>query len=204
MKQANLGLGPAQLVERQLWLQGQARKLIDDLNLLGILRVAGEPRIVGSFALGLMVWPDVDLEIHTQYEPEIERAINIFSRLVLETDTKKINLADDRDRVPSATQTPRGIYLGPDITHDGILWQVDIWMIDAKQARERRELVERIEAGLDAENRSAILQIKQIVAASDTYHRGISSVDIYLAVLDEGVRNIDEFIEYLARTNRSL
>lgn len=202
MKQANLGLGVDQLIDRQAWLQTAARELMDDLGLRAILERAGSVRPVGSFELGLMVWPDLDLEVITPDPPRPENVLGVLRDLVLVSGVQKINYADHRDALGG--EVPRGIYLGPDPEFQGVRWQVDVWFIDEDVAGARRRLTDSIREGLDDDKRRTILQIKQIAAASDRYHRGVSSVDIYRAVLDEGVTSIDEFAAYLARTGREL
>lgn len=202
MKQAHLGLSAEQLIDRQTWLQEQASTLLRDLKLMDILRVAGQPKLVGSAEMGLMVWPDIDLEVVSPEQCELSLALDIVRRLMLEANVGKLNIVDERQS--SNPDIPKGIYIGPDVRHGDLRWQVDIWLIGRDEANKRRQLVERIKSMLNDANRSAILQIKQVVAASDKYHRGISSVDIYTAVLDQGVLDMAGFDAYLRQTGRTL
>ena len=202
MKQANLGLDAEQLVSRQNWLQQQASTLLHDLKLMDILRVAGQPKIAGSAELGLMVWPDIDLEVVSPEQPELSLALDIVRRLMLEANVRKLNIVDERQT--SNPDIPKGIYIGPDVKYGEIEWQVDIWIISRDEVMKRNHFVDRIKAMLDDANRSTILQIKQVVAASDKYHGGISSVDIYTAVLDQGVSDMAGFESYLQHTGRTL
>ncbi|MBO0812060.1 MAG: hypothetical protein J2P23_08425 [Microlunatus sp.] len=176
--------------------------MIDDLGLHAILDPVGSVRPAGSFELGLMVWPDLDLEVITPDLPRPENVVGVLRDLVLVSGVRKINYADHRDAVGG--ELPRGIYLGPDPEFLGVRWQVDVWFIDEDQAEERRRLTETIRDRMNDGTRRTIQQIKQIAAASDRYHRGVSSVDIYRAVLDEGVTSMDGFVTYLARTGREL
>lgn len=201
MKQANLGLDAEQLVSRQNWLQQQASQLLHDLKLMDILRVAGQPKIAGSAELGLMVWPDIDLEVVSPEQPELSLALDIVRRLMLEAGMRKLNIVDERQT--SNPDIPKGIYIGPDVKHGELEWQVDIWIVNSDEANTRHQLAERIRSMLNDSNRSTILQIKQVVAASDKYHRGISSVDIYAAVLDQGVSDMAGFEAYLQQTGRT-
>lgn len=202
MKQANLGLSAEQLADRQVWLQQQADRLIEDLSLLKIVGVAGQPKVVGSYELGLMVWPDLDIEAHVDGLPDLVAALDIVNRLMLDAGVMKLNIHDTRQM--TNPDVPQGIYIGPDVIHRGLAWQVDIWLINREVSTERHRLTDRIKARLNDANRSTILQIKQVAASSDTYHRGVSSVDIYVAVLDRGVKDIAGFEAYLQETGRSL
>ena len=202
MKQANLGLDVEQLINRQSWLQASARQLLEELRVLSILEPAGTVRAVGSLELGLMVWPDIDLEIVTSGPPEAEAVLDILRDLVVVSGVQKINYADHRQSPGDGI--PRGVYLGPDIEYRGVQWQVDLWFVDADQAATRKRLADSYREALDDHSRRTILDIKQVAAASDKYHRGISSVDIYRAVLEEKADSVDDFVAYLARSGREL
>ncbi len=202
MKQANLGLSLDELIDRQAWLQQQASDLLEHFGILDMLRCAGIPRVAGSIETGLMVWPDIDLEVLTPGAPDLSIAHAVAAHLGRETGATKINIGDTRRNTDP--NLPRGIHLGPRIEHNGLRWQMDIWFIDHEQADQRRELVKHFMSLLNDAARGAILQIKQVAAASDNYHRGVSSVDIYTAVLDLGVTDLRGFESYLQQTGRAL
>lgn len=202
MKQENLGLDADELIARQAWLQERARALIAESNLLDILAVAGTPSIVGSFRMGLMVWPDLDITVATSGTPDLGRALEVVQRLMTEAGVRKLNIVDRRGRLRE--RLPAGIYLGSYHDHNGIAWQVDIWLMEEAEIPERAAFTDRIMARLTDERRREILAIKQVAAASDVYHRGVDSVDIYTAVLDHGVTTPAEFSAWLAESGRSL
>lgn len=202
VKQANLGLNADQLIARQAWLQEQARALMTERGLLDILASVGTPTVVGSVRMGLMVWPDIDITVSTKGEPELGLTLEVIRRLMTEARVRRLNIKDRRGEPMDAL--PAGIYIGPDIEHDGLAWQVDIWLADEKLTPERLAFADRIVAQLTDERRRAILAIKQVAAASDVYHRGVSSTDIYAAVLEHGVATPEEFSAWLATSDRSL
>lgn len=202
MKQANLSLSIDELAERQTWLQEQVREIVAQRHLLDIGSLAGQAEIVGSYKMGLMVWPDIDITVTTPGTPDLDDALAMVSRLMKETGARKVNIVDRRGR--SGDRLPAGIYVGPDIVHEGLAWQVDIWLVDPETAEERRAQTSEYIARLTENHRRAILAIKQVAAASDVYHRGVSSVDIYNAVLDFGARTPDEFVAWLAASGRVL
>jgi hypothetical protein len=202
MKQANLSLSIDELVERQTWLQEQVREIVAQRHLLDIGSLAGQAEIVGSYKMGLMVWPDIDITVTTPGTPDLDDALAMASRLMKEAEAHRLNIADHRGG--DHPELPAGIYLGPDIVHEGLAWQVDVWLVDQETAGERRAQTSEYIARLTEDHRRAILAIKQVAAASDVYHRGVSSVDIYNAVLDFGVRTSDEFSKWLALSGRTL
>ncbi|WP_199537055.1 hypothetical protein [Spongiactinospora gelatinilytica] len=74
---------------------------------------------------------------------------------------------------------------------DGNDWNLDIWFIDEPGRQPSTVHLRTIRPRLTGETRVAILRIKRALAA-----RGgprVSGYEIYLAVLDEGVRTPEEF-----------
>ena len=51
------------LLQRQNTLQAEAKMVLDDLKLIKLLSTLGSPILLGSSALGLMVWPDIDTAV---------------------------------------------------------------------------------------------------------------------------------------------
>ena len=202
MKQENLGLSVDALIARQAWLQEQVRKIVAERDLLAIASSAGCAEIVGSYAMGLMVWPDIDLTVTVPGSPDLDAALELVPRLMKEAGAHRLTFADHRDG--THPELPAGIFLGPDIVHDGVAWQVDIWLVDAATARERSATTARYMARMTEARRRSILAIKQVAAASDAYHRGVSSVDIYTAVLEDRIETPDEFVAWLAASGRAV
>lgn len=201
MKQANLGLTIEQLHDRNDWLRSQANKVVKDFTLVDILQTAGKPKIVGSFAMNLMVWPDIDLEVQTVGRPSHVDVLAIAQALI-EAGIARLTINDHRQSLHP--DMPRGIYLGPDIVHQDISWQVDIWFISQEEVAERSKQITDLLSKLTKDYRDRILLLKQILAAHEAYHRGISSLDIYTAVIEHGVITIEDFSHYLALSGRKL
>lgn len=132
-----------------------------------------------------MVWPDIDITVATPGVPDLDAALAVIPRLMKEAGVRKLNIVDRRGRAND--HLPAGIYLGPDIVHEKIAWQVDIWLVDRATVIERQAQTDRFMARMTDTHRREILAIRQVAAASDVYHRGVSSVDIYTAVLEDGV-----------------
>jgi hypothetical protein len=84
-----------------------------------------------------------------------------------------------------------GVYLGDEKRG---AWKIDIWIATAAQFAPSFEFQRSIHERLTEERRSAILRIKSAVWNHPEYRRGFSSADIYRAVIDEGVRDVDGFL----------
>jgi hypothetical protein len=84
------------------------------------------------------------------------------------------------------------------VEHAGT-WQIDLtlWLHDLHQnvTRWHEELRERI----TAEQRLAVLRIKDDWHRRPEYPDQVGGLDIYTAVLDDGVRTADQFAAWLAQ-----
>lgn len=61
-----------------------------------------------------------------------------------------------------------------------------------------------IKDSLKEEHRLPILQIKHAISSHPKYRKQIFSVDIYKAVIEDGVRDLAGFKGHLQETNRTL
>lgn len=57
-------VGAQALQRRQDELQSEAAAVLAELDLLALLGRVGDPLLFGSFALGVMVWRDIDLHVY--------------------------------------------------------------------------------------------------------------------------------------------
>lgn len=102
---------------------------------------------------------------------------------------------------------PTGIYLGvkyysKDLKAEELLgasekvWKIDIHFVlekDSKGVSKTQEVADK----LTDEKRKIILKIKGVVFKSPKFRKEIFSMDIYEAVLNQGVKDIFEFKDYL-------
>ena len=189
------------LLEQQYALQSEAHLILQQLNLLDFLSGYGQPRIVGSLALGLMTWPDIDLDLETVDPPSSEAYLATVAYLFDQPGVEKLILIDNR--CGAELDRPLSIYLGVEYqTSHTRRWKIDLRFVQAELAY-AQEAVEKIRSKLTAGKRLAILRIKQVVAAQPGYGSDIASVDIYRAVLEHGVTDLEGFTDYL-HLNQSL
>jgi hypothetical protein len=83
---------------------------------------------------------------------------------------------------------PDGLYWGIDYRDGQLDWNIDVWFVADAQRQPDLHHVRTFADRLTPETRQAILNIKR--AQTDSTVR---SFDIYIAVLDGGVRTPDEF-----------
>ena len=168
----------------------EANKILYDMNLLDTLERFGEVFITGSYFLNLMTWRDLDIYIKNDCIDKQTFCV-LGGEIACILNPHKMNY---RDETILKRGLPDGLYWGvyTDIIHDNT-WKIDIFAISPsifqKTSNEAKQLKEKI----SKEMRKIILEIKQNYCHSPLYRRGIYSVDIYKAVIDDKVRSIEEF-----------
>jgi len=176
-------------------IKSQADKLLENWNLLNYLNKYGDAYSVGSVALDLMTWRDIDLEVICEKEPSKNDAIDVARYLFNIDGFRKVSPIDYSDG--DGIKKPKGLYIGAEyIDLDKNKWKVDVWLLATSLAR-TKEKTEEIRNDLTPEYKEIILDIKSQVHDHPLYRKKIVSVDIYDAVIKNGVKNLDDFKKYL-------
>ncbi len=197
------------LLRRQEELQAEAKQVIADLDLLGVLNRVGRVRLIGSFVTGLMVWRDLDLQV---LSPDLGAAgaWDVVRSIVAHPRVYEVRYINQSGSSSFSGDTRDSryyfqVYYRTDPGHD---WKLDIsfWLADDPREDEAAYL-ETLVGRLDPEARLAILWIKSLWVESPqrrdpAYGREVSSVDIYDAVLEHGVRTPEGFDAYLTARSK--
>jgi hypothetical protein len=151
-----------------------------DVGLLGGWRRYGEPIVVGAVAHGLVVAPDVDLEVYCD-EPLIADGFALLSRWAQHP---RVCAASFRN----ALDTPDlGLYWQLRYTAaDGERWKIDMWSVRHDHPGPLgRDLIAPMAAALTRQSRAAILALKEALRRDGRSE--VRSIDLYRAVLEGGV-----------------
>lgn len=195
------------LLQRQVKLQMQATKIIEEMNLINGLEKIGKSEIIGSLKLGLMTWRDIDIEVVTK-DLKKEKIVKLINQL-LKMPSKRMDFSimDNRDK--QKVHFPKGIYLGlkyfGDVpvefqttsTHENV-WKIDIWFLLEQNKVGSLKTLE-LKDKISAENILPILKIKHEFDGHPKYKKDFTSLDIYEAVIDKGVKNKESFVKYLSK-----
>ena len=160
----------------------------------------GEAHVVGSYALSLMVWRDLDIHIvraDLALPPFFELGARIASLL------SPCRMHFRNELLMQTPSLPRGLYWGVYLGDERMgAWKVDVWASDRQAFEATRSFEIELHARLTEGARRTILEIKTAVWNNPEYRRSFSSSDIYNAVLDSGVQDVDGFFAYLAADRR--
>jgi hypothetical protein len=80
------------------------------------------------------------------------------------------------------------------------IWKIDLWFV-GKEDRRGFIKTQELQKALTEEKIKIILEIKNALWDHPLYRKEIKSMDIYGAVLEKGVKNLEEFKKYLKDKN---
>lgn len=182
-------------------LRSEADRLLDS-GLRPILDSYGTVHVIGSYALRLMVWRDLDIHI-VRNDLDKPRFFELGGQIASLLNPPKMHF---RDETITATEgLPKGLYWGIYLGDERAgAWKIDIWAEQPAGFERTRSYGERISGLLSESMRSLILQIKAACWQHPQYRREFSSSDIYKAVLEHGIVDIDGFRKYLKDLSRDI
>ena len=170
------------LLARQAELQQEAAAVVADLRVVEILGRAGRVVPLGSAVTGLMVWRDLDFGVDA---PGLTSAGAWEVMHPLVARCSSLHYLDDREDA-------RHYFV---MRIDG--WKIDVslWTLGMPPGVEtfQQQLVARLNRDL----RRTILRLKTAWCGASVYPELVSAWQIYDAVLEHGVRTLDELDGYL-------
>ncbi|MEC0201204.1 hypothetical protein P4H39_01025 [Paenibacillus lautus] len=192
-------MAESKLLLQQKALQDEASEVADELRLYELLSQAGEPVRVGSSALGLMVWRDLDMTVICSRLNQ-QLIAQIASELMLHAGVRELKFINDTGVYNTDPAYPDGLYIGLKyMSQQGKEWKTDIWFVDEPERQPDLKHIVTMPEQLTQERREAILQIKSDWASRDEYGKTVRSFDIYTAVLEENIRTPEQFQAWLGQ-----
>ncbi|RAL21324.1 hypothetical protein [Thermoflavimicrobium daqui] len=186
-----------ELLQRQNNLQAEAIEVAKELKLDDLLSPMGKPIRVGSAALGLMVWRDLDITVVCP-KLNMDAVAQIGAKLMVHVGVQEVQFRNDSGTWKVDSHYPDGLYLGIKYrSGGGHDWKLDIWFIDEPERQPDLIHMKTIPNRLNPELRASILSIKDIWAKRPEYGKTVTSYDIYKSVLDDGVQTPEQFQEWL-------
>jgi hypothetical protein len=169
-----------------------AQHILADLQLIERWHTFGKPIIVGAVAYGLVVAPDIDIEIFCD-EPKIRDGFAVLRDCALHPRVRKARFANELDGPDQGLYWQLRYQYG-----NGQEWKIDMWSVRHSHPGPcSATLVDPMKQALTDETRRIILEIKEQILLDATFH--CASIHIYRAVLDDGIRNVEQFRMWLER-----
>lgn len=189
------------LLKQEEELQREARDLLRETGIQEFLSKFGEIEIGGSLDSGLMVWRDIDMGVISSELNEENYWQMVKFLYGLNNYYHSLYIQDFRESVNPAS--PKGLYIGLKIKYQEKFWKVDVWYVKPRKDPNENFNI-WLKKNLNDQNKKTILEIKNLVYEDPGYRKEFFSIDIYKAVIDEGVKTLDEFRKYLEKQGKSL
>ncbi|HUD44134.1 MAG TPA: hypothetical protein VMR41_01185 [Patescibacteria group bacterium] len=185
---------------KQEKLQKEGKQILESLQIIQTLSQFGTPEVVGSMTLKTMLYPDIDIVLRKK--PIDENAYwQTVKSLLGKPHVEKLLLMDTRESVTS--ENPHGLYISITYWNGETKWNIDIWFFRVLDPGDPN-YYEWIRAHMTESDRQVILVLKEAAIRSGKYKTHIFSTDIYKAVLENNVKNLEDFTKYLATLGKSL
>ena len=174
-------------------LMAEADELLYQRGLLAVLQRYGKAYITGSYFLNTMTWRDLDLYVDGTGMSD-EDFFLLGSDIAGAIEPGKMHY---RNEFILRSGLPRGKYWGVYTDILGAPWKIDLWVLETSLCEQYMAVAEDLKARMDEESRLAILDIKGQVCGHPDYRKKFLSVDVYDAVLKDGVRGMEGFSKWL-------
>jgi hypothetical protein len=188
------------LLIRQSALQQEAREVLARLDLAALVVGAGPLLVTGSFVSGLMCWPEVDVMVHVGSGFSPSDVMRLLAPIVSRPGVTGLDYRDERGpRCVTGQVRDERYHVPLTVEHAGRAWQIDLtlWLHDPHLNVIRWH--EELRARITAEERIAVLRIKDDWCRRPAYPHQVGGLQIYAAVLDDGVRTAGQFAAWLAQ-----
>ena len=183
-----------ELLAEQTRLHIQADKLLATTGLLGIFgRYGAVSPIEGSYGYGLMVYPDLDMQVITDHQLTKQEFAKMVSEFAAADFVRGFSVADRANFATIHAGRPTGYWLGLDVPFENDRWGIDLWVQTPEQASGDSDRYKEKLAHLSPEQVAAILAIKYHLIREGLYGKQYLSVDVYDAVVDHDMLTYDDF-----------
>lgn len=172
--------------------QEKAYNILERYQLINKLEKIGKTFVIGSLKMGLMVSNDIDIDVDNA-SMSIEQLYE-FTRYVLKEFYP--TWYEAKEEINDAGE--RVWFHGFEAIIDGELWNFDIWFLNRetvkKAERYCEQIIEQVSANKEAKERIILLK-KQLIERDLYSFDKFTSMDVYKAVLENDVSDIESFLE---------
>lgn len=176
-------------------IKKEADGILFEKGLLNILNSFGTPHISGSYALDLMTWRDLDIYLQVDDIHEID-----FFALggKIRAAFNPVKMSFRNELIGKTKGLPTGLYWGIYLGNEREgAWKIDIWAVEASECQRLISSCKKIKQKLTPATELQILEIKSQCWKDPEYRRSYNSTDIYNAVLEKNIADIDGFRAYI-------
>jgi len=198
------------LIQESKRIKTQADKILKESGIIEILSEYGEVKIAGSYALDVMLRPDLDFYVIAE-KHDWQKVLNIQAKL-METkyfrDLYFINWLDFENKKTGNTEewipSLKGYYFAAVVPIEDQRWKMDIWLTTPEydKSAEKTDHFKELINKADESKRLAILEIKNAMREGRKYVEGVDGSLIYKAVLENEITNPEDFKKFLLKQKK--
>ena len=183
--------------EQASLIRQNAKQVIKSLEIFKVFQKYGSLFFTGSYALDLMTWNDIDMQLVAKDGLHLKQAFSeIFSHFLNHDafiKSKVIHFHGD-----FKPMMPRGLYLGLEVFFQelGGVWKLDLWVLQQKDFDKNRAFIKEIENLLTPKTRDLILEMKHEMMSGNYRVPQLGSYELYKALI-KGYKSKKEVIQYL-------
>lgn len=177
-----------------------ADKILFEMGLMDRLKEIGEPHVIGSYRMNMMAWNDLDIDVENG-EMSVERLYQL-TQYILGKFHPLWYEAKEEVNDEGKTVWFHGFHA----IIDGEEWNFDLWFFDQETIDKAEQYCDRIAKMTEIQqgSRQKIIRMKEELQERNLYgFYQYSSMDVYRAVLEQGISDVEELLErYERKENR--
>ena len=159
-------------------------------GLLDELTKYGKPHIIGSYRMDMLAWNDLDIDIENG-TMSIEKLYQLTEWILK---TFKPVWYEAKEEIIADGKTVW--FHGFETNITGELWNIDLWFLDKDTIESAEKYCDEIAEKATGSQKEQIVKIKQELIARKLYSFDkFTSMDVYSAVINNGISSIDEFLK---------
>ena len=181
-----------EIVRHSKLLHEEASELLNKEGLLRMLRSFGTTRVIGSYTLDTMTWPDIDISMKLPNDQDVSLFFELGKRIATKFEITKMSYSNHYIR--GFPGFDHGLYWGTQLRYKEREWKIDLWGYDDTDYKKHITEFDALHRQLQQADHTAILRIKHVICQHPDYRGNVyNSMAIYRAVLEDKVESADEF-----------
>jgi hypothetical protein len=188
-----------ELLNLNLGIKKEADEILYQKGLFDILNSFGTAHISGSYGLDLMTWRDLDIYLQVD-DPSSIDFFSIGSKISKAFNPVKMSFRNEL--IAKTKGLPLGLYWGIYLGNEREgAWKIDIWAVNTSECERLLKFCSDLKLKLSSATILQILDIKSRCWKDPQYRKSYLSTDIYNAVLERNVTDIESFNNYINSLN---
>ena len=167
----------------------QADRILYEFGLLKRIEEIGTAHIIGSYRMDMMVWNDLDIDI----ENDAMSLDKLYKLSAFITGVFHPLWYEAKEEINTAGK--KVWFHGFETKITGELWNIDLWFFDKAAISNAEFYCDNIVRNTNQAQKEMIMDIKRELIQRGIYSfEQYKSIDVYKAVMENGVKNINEFL----------